>query len=198
MDTSRDRVPGLHYLREYLTSTEQAYFLRVIDQQPWLAALKRRVQHYGYRYEYTRRAVDTAWWLGPLPSWAAPLADRLRRDGWTAQTPDQLILNEYVPGQGIASHVDSACFGETILSLSLGSPCVMVFTQPATRRQVQMLLEPGSLSVLQADARYAWQHGIPARKTDRYQGRKLPRTRRVSLTFRTVLQGAIDAAVPPS
>lgn len=58
MDTRRDRVPGLHDLRDYLTSTEQAYFLRVIDQQPWLAALKRRVQHDGYRYDYPRRAVD--------------------------------------------------------------------------------------------------------------------------------------------
>jgi alkylated DNA repair dioxygenase AlkB len=51
-----------------------------------------------------------------------------------------------------------------------------------------MFLEPGSLTVMKDDARYAWKHAIPARKTDTYQGHKVERQRRLSLTFRTVLK----------
>ena len=61
--------------------------------------------------------------------WAAELAQRLHHDGYGAQQPDQLIVNEDEPSQGIAGHVDCIpCFDDTILSISLGSACVMMFT----------------------------------------------------------------------
>lgn len=178
----------MQYVVSYLNAEEQQHDLTIIDQQPWLTDLKRRVQHYGYRYDYTRKTVDTSLYLGPLPDWAAQLAERLHHAGYAPSLPDQLIVNEYVPGQGIASHVDCVlCFGDTILALSLGSTCLMQFTHLASGRQEAMLLEPGSLLVLQGEARYGWKHGIPARKSDTYQGEVLVRQRRVSLTLRTVM-----------
>jgi hypothetical protein len=36
-----------------------------------------------------------------------------------------------------------------------------------------------------------WQHGIPARKSDLHNGRRVQRGRRVSLTFRTVVLQAV-------
>jgi hypothetical protein len=42
--------------------------------------------------------------------------------------PDQCTVNEYLPGQGIAPHVDThAAFDDAILSLSMGSGIVMEF-----------------------------------------------------------------------
>jgi len=39
-----------------------------------------------------------------------------------------MIANEYLPGQGISAHVDCVpCFSDRIASLSLLSPCEMVF-----------------------------------------------------------------------
>jgi alkylated DNA repair dioxygenase AlkB len=161
----------------------------MIDQQVWLTDLKRRVQHYGYRYNYTHRTIDPSLFLGALPPWAARIAERVHRDGYTATVPDQVIVNEYHPGQGISSHVDCVpCFGDTILSVSLLSPCVMLFTKRQSKDQVPILLEPGSLVVMQADARYTWTHSIPARKTDTFNEQKIVRGRRLSLTFRTVVQ----------
>jgi alkylated DNA repair dioxygenase AlkB len=181
-------IPGLHYQAAYLTAAEQHQLLTAIDQQPWLTDLKRRVQHYGYRYDYTRRTVDAAGYLGPLPAWSAPLRQRLLIDGWATHPLDQLIVNEYLPGQGIASHIDCVpCFGATILAISLGGACVMTFTRVSDGSQVSLLLEPGSLLVLTGAARYAWKHGIPARKTDMYQGQVLPRRRRISVTLRTII-----------
>ena len=183
-------VPGLTYLPDYLDAAQHDRLVAVIDAQPWLADLQRRVQHYGYRYDYKARKVEPAMYLGPLPDWAAELAERLQREGWFAVPPDQLIVNEYEPGQGISKHVDCVpCFGDTVVSLSLGSACVLEMARAGVK--VPLLLEPRSAVVLQQDARYRWTHAVPARKTDRFGGRTFPRGRRLSLTFRTVrLEGA--------
>jgi alkylated DNA repair dioxygenase AlkB len=126
--------------------------------------------------------------IGPLPQWAEELADILCERRLAPARPDQVILNEYLPGQGIASHIDcQPCFTDTIISLSLGSPCVMDFTRKQTRQVVPLLLESRSLVVLQEEARYGWLHGIPARKTDQYGDMMIQRGRRVSLTFRKVI-----------
>lgn len=102
--------------------------------------------------------------------------------------PDQIIINEYQSGQGISTHIDCVpCFSNTIASLSLGSPCVMDFAHSETGKKSSLLLEPRSLLVLSGDARYLWQHSIAGRKTDRFNGQTIQRTRRISLTFRKVL-----------
>lgn len=41
-------IPGLHYCSGHIDKTEQQKLLYIIEQQPWLTDLKRRVQHYGY------------------------------------------------------------------------------------------------------------------------------------------------------
>jgi alkylated DNA repair dioxygenase AlkB len=68
--------------------------------------------------------------------------------------------------------------------LSLLSPRAMEFRRLADSRRERLLLEPRSLLVLANEARYQWQHGIPRRKNDRWQGEVLPRRRRLSVTFR--------------
>lgn len=186
-------IPGLLYQPDYLTPAEQEALLTRIDQQPWQTQLKRRVQHYGYHYDYKKHRVNPSTYLGPLPLWLTPLTERLHREGLFPALPDQAILNEYEPGQGIASHVDCVpCFGDTIVSLSLGSPCVMIFSHTQSQFQVPLLLEPGSLLVMKGESRFLWKHGIPARKTDRYEGRTLVRSRRISITFRTMLDSSLS------
>jgi alkylated DNA repair dioxygenase AlkB len=178
MITTFATVPGLHYLRDYLSGREQEQLLAIIDRQPWLTDLKRRVQHYGFRYDYKRRTVDHSMFLGLLPQWAIAMADRFVDEDWAPQLPNQLIVNEYLPSQGIASHMDcEPCFGDPIMAISLGSPCVMLFGHPRTGVQVPVLIEPGSLYVMQGEARYQWKHGIMARKSDVYSGRRFQRGR---------------------
>jgi alkylated DNA repair dioxygenase AlkB len=182
-------IPGLEVIPDYLSQEAQQVILKSVDQQPWITDLKRRVQHYGYRYDYTRRKIVDSLFLGPLPDWILPIAQRVNQDGWIVNPPDQVIVNEYLPGQGIASHVDCVpCFSDTIIIISLGSQCVMNFTHVQTGKTTPLLLEVGSLVVMRGEARYEWKHGIPARKTDIYQGVSLARGRRVSLTFRKVLR----------
>ena len=49
----------------WLTTTSALADL--INQQPWITDLKRRVQHDGYRYNYSQRSVDASAFVGPLP-----------------------------------------------------------------------------------------------------------------------------------
>ena len=176
---------GLTYLENYIQDEEAERLVREIDATPWRTDLKRRVQHYGYRYDYKARQARREDYLGPLPDLFQHLAERLTSEGQFQTLPDQVIVNEYQPGQGISAHIDcQPCFGETIASLSLLSVCVMQFASPKSSRHMELLLQPNSLLVMEGEARHDWTHAIPARKRDLVKGQKLQRTRRISLTFR--------------
>ncbi|NDJ87265.1 MAG: alpha-ketoglutarate-dependent dioxygenase AlkB [Chloroflexi bacterium] len=180
-DTHLTAIPGLTSIPDYITSDDETCLLAQLDQQPWSSDLRRRVQHYGYRYDYKARMITPEMQAAPLPPWLQELARRVQQDGHTPTLPDQVIVNEYVPGQGIADHIDCVpCFGNSILSLSLGSGCAMRFTEQQTRAQVPLWLAPRSLLLLQGAARYEWLHGIPARKSDLYNGQRVQRGRRVN------------------
>ncbi len=180
-------INGLAYVPDFITADQEAELLRIIDQQSWLTDLKRRVQHYGWKYDYTARQVDNSMRLGDLPEWLLGYCEKLTEAGYFKKTPDQVIINEYEPGQGIASHIDCVpCFEDTIASISLSSKCVMDFTIPEGEK-VPKLLEPRSLLIFSGDARYHWKHGIASRKTDKWHGQTINRARRISLTFRNVV-----------
>jgi alkylated DNA repair dioxygenase AlkB len=182
------QIRGLSYIENFLTASDHDHMLAVIDAQTWLSELKRRVQHYGYKYDYKSRFVDVTMRLGDLPVWADDMGRRLLEAGYVPEMPDQVIVNEYLPGQGIASHVDcTPCFTDTIAAVTLGSACVMDFTHKSSCQRIPVLLRPCSLIVMAGEARYDWLHGIAARQSDVVGGRRLPRGRRVSVTFRKVI-----------
>lgn len=181
--------PGAALTSAFISSVEEANFVRFLDGGVWNGELKRRVQHFGYRYDYKARTVTLAAYLGPLPDWLHELGSRLVSAGYFDDLPDQVISNEYLPGQGISAHVDcEPCFSDTIVSLSLLSQCEMVFREKASGEKLSIILEPRSVMVLKDAARYEWTHEIPARKSDVIAGNKVERTRRISLTFRKVIR----------
>ena len=98
--------PGAVYRPDYVGVAEEAALLAQLDRADWIDELKRRVQHYGYRYDYRERRVAEGSYLGALPDWLLPIARRLVADGFFAAMPDQVIVNECLPGQAIAPHVD--------------------------------------------------------------------------------------------
>ena len=173
------QIDGLDYLPDFITLDEQSVLIAHVDQQSWLSDLKRRVQHYGYKYDYKARTITQDSYLGALPDWLQSITKKL------PFAPDQAIVNEYQPGQGISAHIDcEPCFCDTIASLSLGNAATMQFTKDNHKKEIY--LAPRSLITLSAEARYKWTHAIPARKSDIIDGMKVPRERRISITFRKV------------
>ncbi|WP_430430547.1 alpha-ketoglutarate-dependent dioxygenase AlkB [Oceanicaulis sp.] len=179
--------PGARLVDGFVGLGDAQHLLAAIDAEPWRSDLKRRVQHYGWVYDYRARAVSPDMDLGPLPHWLAEIANRVGQDGGFGATPDQVIVNEYCPGQGISAHVDcEPCFGPVIASLSLNGSAEMTLRKRSTGERHCVILEPAHLLILSGEARYHWTHEIPARKSDVIKGVRKARTRRVSLTFRTV------------
>lgn len=175
--TSVREIPGLTYFPQYLSLNEQTELLKIIKQKTWSIVMDRRIQLYGYKYEYKNGLLVSSSYLGTLPNWLDQIVSRLEREGIAKKVFDQVIVNEYQPGQGIASHVDSThCFGKTIASFSLGSSCLMEFTNTKTQEKTDIRLEPGGLLVLQGEARSVWKHGIETCKKER-----------ISITLREVL-----------
>ena len=182
-------ISGLRYVEDYIDERQHDWLLARIGEHEWLNDLKRRVQHYGFKYDYRARKVNHDMRIGELPEWLNRFSHKLYKDEHIPEVADQVIVNEYLSGQGISSHIDcEPCFKDTIVSLSLGSGCVMNFTNKFDKtKKIPVWLEPKSLVVLSGEARDKWLHGIPARKSDVWEGQKHNRERRVSLTFRKVI-----------
>lgn len=171
-------VPGLHSVERVLSSELESHLLETIQASPWDTTLSRRVQQYGHSYTY--KSEDRK--VEPVPEWAIALFAQCRAVLPVPDTPLeslQVIVNEYLPGQGISKHVDNPRqFGDWVLTVSLGSPATMVFSN--AEEEVSVLLARCSAYLMTGDARYKWKHAIPARKGDRTGTR-------VSVTFRRQL-----------
>lgn len=185
---------GLEYYSDFLTAAEEDRLLAHIDDSAWLTDLSRRVLHFGYKYDYTSRKLDESSRIGPLPEWLARLSHMVREAASEEakqlldphQPFEQAIINEYLPGQGIAPHIDRDCFGPVVATVSLGSAVNMDLYRDSTEEDYVQRLEPRSLLLLCGDARSKWRHGIAKRNSDTWNGQKTKRQRRVSITFRTI------------
>ncbi|TPP10424.1 alpha-ketoglutarate-dependent dioxygenase AlkB [Rhizobium glycinendophyticum] len=179
--------PDARVIPEWISPAEETALAGYLDAGEWSGELRRRVRHFGYRYDYRARIATPQSRIGPLPDMLQRLGRRMVEEGIFASLPDQVIANEYLPGQGISAHVDcEPCFGDVIVSLSLLSPCQMQFRRVETGEKRAVILRPRSLLVLEGAARHDWTHAIPARRSDRIDGVQVMRGRRVSLTFRTM------------
>ena len=194
-------IRGLTYKENYISDHQHDWLLNKINNSVWLNDLQRRVQHYGYKYDYKARRITKNAFISELPLWLKKLSEMIYKDGYMPECADQVIINEYVPGQGISYHTDcEPCFKDTIISLSLGSGCLMNFLGKDSSI-VMHWLEPKSLLVLSGEARYDWQHAILPRVSDTVDlnepvwkgtragsaAAKIKRTTRISLTFRNVI-----------
>ncbi|KAK9144098.1 hypothetical protein Sjap_004001 [Stephania japonica] len=132
LESSELQIPGLYLIRDFVTDDEEKELLAAVDSRPWNGLSKRRVQHYGYEFLYEIRNVDTKRHLGELPSFVSPILERISSFSSGAEAVhgivDQLTVNEYPSGVGLAPHIDThSAFEGSIFSLSLAGPCIMEF-----------------------------------------------------------------------
>ena len=172
------QVPGLEIYENWITEEKEIQLLKDIDASTWSTTLKRRTQQYGHEYNYKNRSVYRTNLLGYLPNFFEQVIARLLEEGKIETKPEQCIVNEYEPGQGIAKHTDSVVFAEPIISISLSSSCNIIYKRK--EKVVPIYLKRRSLLIMRGKARWKWTHEIPSRKSD--DGVK--RERRVSVTFR--------------
>lgn len=177
MSEINDLPSGLAYKQDVISESHESKLLEFINSQQWQDSLKRKVQHYGFPYNYQTRKLDTE--FIPIPTILLELATELKID-----EPKNIIINRYLPGEGIASHIDSYLFGDCISCLSLNSGIQIDFSN--RNKDTSLYLLPRSLLTMSGDARREWKHGIVGRKSDHVNGKKILRRERISITFRTL------------
>lgn len=182
-------IPGLLYVPDYIDAESEQSYVSKADSLPWLTDLGRRVQQYGIPYNYTTRSMDWHTFV-EFPEAFAFLGRRLVEAKHLEKPPNQLIVNEYVSGQGIAPHTDADMNCDTAISLSMLSPVIMKFKEIATEAHEELDLAPRSIVILKEDAFFKWRHYIPKRHSDQVGKVNRPRARRVSLTFRYCVKPA--------
>lgn len=132
------------------------------------------------------------------------------------KAPNHVLVNEYVPGEGIMPHEDGAAYADVVATVSLGSTlCLELFEkrmgdqkegQDFGKPIARILQEPGSLLVTTGEAYRCLLHGIMpvhqdvdlSKETianwellgnrDDFDGDVNKRGTRISLTYRDVLK----------
>ena len=183
-----ERVKGLKYVPEFVSEELEKKILEILNSGEWHSDLGRSVQHYGWLFEKQDRDIEKPRYLAPLPTWADHLTEEFIASAFTKQKCDYILVNKYQPGEGIDAHIDlDSCFSNYIFILSLSSSLVMELQNIETKQIENILLEARSLLCLTNDARYRWTHSIRKTHNDKFNGRRIERKERVSLTFRKVI-----------
>lgn len=166
-------IPGLFIYENFIDEQKQKELLQVIYEQEWSNELSRRVQHYLKKYDYKKSSalID-----------APQEPEIFKTIFYPVIKYEQIIVNEYKPGQGISAHIDSPVFDEPIMSVSLGSATTMIFS--TNLKKVSIYVKPGTLLKMTGPSRNSWKHEIKKNKTDKVDGKTVKRSTRVSITFR--------------
>lgn len=180
---------GLVYIPDFISEQEESLLIEKFESLTFYdfvlqgQAAKRKVHHFGFRYEFYSQHVEAIEgfpdWLCELRNRAAPFA------GLNAATIDQALVAFYAPGAGIGWHRDAPAFGNTVIGISLASDDVMRFRQTLEYdfEHYKQPLARRSLYILSGPSRSQWQHSLAPAKKKRY-----------SITFRTVKERYRPAA----
>ena len=186
-------VEGLQLLTDFVSEQQEQSILATLERFERDDSLKRVTWHFGRRYDYSDSLVVRKADVPAIPDEFKELGRKLVEGGSFAEDPSQVIVNQYLASasrkDGIAAHRDRAdCFGPVVATISLLESWVMRFTR-GSHESVDVVLPRFSCAILSGPARYDWQHGIQPRQYDRVGGVRVRRNRRVSVTFRTIVEG---------
>nr|XP_040227987.2 alpha-ketoglutarate-dependent dioxygenase alkB homolog 6 [Anopheles coluzzii] len=204
--------PSIYYLPDFITKEEECAIMQAVDKTPrprWTQLSNRRLINYGgVPHPKGMIAED-------IPVWLHHYVERINQLNVYAEgiKANHVLVNEYLPGQGIMPHLDGPLFFPTITTISCGSHTVLEYyeqTEDASgqsgsgslvrQHKTSILLEPRSLLVVKDDMYHKYLHSIAEREEDTidarvanlslvsnaHAGDVLRRDKRISLTIRHV------------
>ncbi|KIM41831.1 hypothetical protein M413DRAFT_71028 [Hebeloma cylindrosporum] len=170
---STHHLPGhddVYYIPNFITEEEEKYLIRKINDSPqpmWKKLVNRRLQIWGG--ELTTKGILVAHPFPPFIDQYPDIIGRIKATGAFDQSPhkapNHVIMNEYLPGQGIMPHEDGPRYHPVVATLSLGSHAIFHYYQyqsedneiqpavPGNGKTINMnpvlsvLLEPRSLII---------------------------------------------------
>lgn len=194
-------IPGLYYFDDYIDKDVEAALVLSIHSHPhaWKTLNNRTLQNWG-GLPHIKGMLPTK-----LPPFVEPLLEKLASDEiFPADSrPNHVLVNRYLPGQGIDAHVDGPAYRPVAAIVSLCAPILMHFYQRnqssdaiPSQPVCSLLLRPRSLLVLSQHAYLHVYHAILPQEIDHVDdltlnarsdelGTNIHRQERLSLTIRT-------------
>ncbi|XP_030762185.1 alpha-ketoglutarate-dependent dioxygenase alkB homolog 6 [Sitophilus oryzae] len=195
-----DAPNSIFYIPNFISQSEEEYILKCVYSVPkpkWTYLVNRRLQDYG-GVPHSKGMIPEH-----IPTWLQKFVDKVSSTNiFEGCKPNQILVNEYLPGQGIMPHTDGPLFHPIVTTISCGSHTVLEFLENSEKREkvCSVLLEPCSLVVVKDNMYTKYLHSIKEVKCDitsdcvnlnqcskEYQTNDpIERKTRVSLTIRNV------------
>ncbi|ALC38614.1 CG6144 [Drosophila busckii] len=198
--------PTVFYIPNFLTSDQEQSILSHIERTPkprWTQLLNRRLINYGGVPHPNGMIAEE------IPEWLQNYVDKVNNLGvFESQKANHVLVNEYLPGQGILPHTDGPMFYPIISTISCGAHTVLELTKRGSNGEstgdvmFKLLLEPRSLLILKETLYSDYLHAISEISEDTLCDRicnfnqcentykigdhLVRRTPRISLTIRNV------------
>lgn len=168
----------VYYIPDFLSADEQSRLSdKVYGSAQWtvLGTTGRRLQQWGGSPDAKLSVVS------PLPAYLEELSSKIYKKKFVSAQPNHVLINEYLPGQGIMPHEDGPLYTGNFAIISLLSPLLLDFYRKRTeselekeendakhdgstaleaRRVFSLWLEPGSLLLIRGFAYTSMLHGI--------------------------------------
>lgn len=152
------------YIPNFITSDQEQSILSHIERTPkprWTQLLNRRLINYGGVPHPNGMIAEE------IPDWLQSYVDKVNNLGiFESQNANHVLVNEYLPGQGILPHTDGPLFYPIISTISCGTHTVLEFRkrettgEPAGEVLFKILLEPRSLLILKDSLYSDYMHAI--------------------------------------
>ncbi|KAG7206412.1 hypothetical protein KM043_003768 [Ampulex compressa] len=196
------------YIPNFITQEEEREIIKAVNDAPlpkWTQLSHRRLQNWGGLPHPKGMIAEE------IPCWLKKYIDKISSLNIFKKEalPNHVLINEYLPGQGIMAHSDGPLFYPIVTTINCGSHTVLDFykrldsmQQQESKLEFSFLLEPRSLLILQGDLYHDYLHSIAERHTDvisrsiiknlnlcnsRFEeGEEINRDVRLSLTIRHV------------
>ncbi|EFN77071.1 alpha-ketoglutarate-dependent dioxygenase alkB homolog 6 [Harpegnathos saltator] len=217
---TEEQCPSLHdavvsqipdtacYIPNFITEEEEKQIVKCVNSVPlpkWTQLSHRRLQNWG-GVPHPKGMIAEE-----IPSWLQKYMNKVTALNTfeNGVSPNHVLINEYLPSQGIMAHSDGPLFYPVVTTISCGSHIFLDFykrldtiEQQQPKLEFSLLLERRSLLVLQKDLYHNYLHSIAERDSDSIakssiknlhmcaqkftEGEVLKRSTRLSLTIRHV------------
>ncbi|KAF7993111.1 hypothetical protein HCN44_005892 [Aphidius gifuensis] len=166
--------PSAYYISNFITDNDEKEIIKYVNNAPqpkWTQLSHRRLQNWG-GIPHPKGMIAEE-----IPQWLQKYMNKIKDLNIFKNNtqPNHVLINEYLPNQGIMGHSDGPLFHPIVTTITCGSHTLLEFTKRLDtnddkernlKSEFSFLLEPKSLLILQDDLYHNYLHSIEERDHD--------------------------------
>lgn len=166
LEKLQEAPPTVFYVPDFISEEEEAHIVKNVYAAPkpkWTCLSSRRLQDYGGVPHKNGMIPEK------IPEWLQLYMDKISNyDPFNGNKPNHVLINEYLPGQGIMPHTDGPLFYPAVTTISCGSHASLeILEGDVNRKRVcQIFLERRSLIMWRDDVYSNYLHSISQNNED--------------------------------